>query len=242
MEDEKKDLTTLFAVRTTIGQEKGVANMIFRKLLQRRPMPDIKVILVSDLLRGYVFLEATHQRDVMESISGVRHVKGKIVGQIKVSDIAHIIVPRRITEVLEEGDIVEIVSGVFQNRRARIERMPREGAREEVTVRLTDSDSPIAIKVHGDFLKLVKKGERREEPAAAVVTEPVAEAVDVFGSGFDEEAEVEEDLFHEVEPIATDAERVLADGGDFDDYDDYEDDEDDDWDKFDDLEEEEDVY
>jgi len=158
METESPKITTLFAVRTTIGQEKSVANMIFGRLRLRDPVPDIKAILTADQLRGYVFIEAIQQNDVQESISGIRHVKGKIVGSIKLTDLAHVIVPRKVTEILEESDVVEIVSGIFQNRRAVIERMPREGAKEEVVVRLTDSDSPISIKVHGDYLKLLEKG------------------------------------------------------------------------------------
>ncbi|HMF31710.1 MAG TPA: transcription elongation factor Spt5 [Candidatus Lokiarchaeia archaeon] len=170
LEEEKQKLTTIFAVRTTIGQEKSVANMIFGRLRLRDPVPDIKAVLTADQFRGYVFIEAIQQNDVQESISGIRHVKGKIVGSIKLIDLANVIAPRKVTEILEEGDIVEIVSGIFQNRRAIIERMPREGAKEEVVVRLTDSDSPISIKVHGDYLKLIEKG----QPGAPGVPAPVA--------------------------------------------------------------------
>ncbi|MHA1730360.1 MAG: transcription elongation factor Spt5 [Promethearchaeota archaeon] len=233
MSEEKKDLTTLFAVRTTISQEKSVANMIFSKLRMRNPIPDIKVILVSEQLRGYVFIEATHQRDVMEAISGVRHVKGKIVGQIKLEDISHVIVPRKVTEILEEGDVVEIVSGLFQNQRARIERMPREGAREEVLVRLIESESPISIKVHGDFLKLVEKGTK--QPVVVIPQVKEGEVVDIFGEGFEEEEEEAEAQLEVSEQASVVAESVGED-----DWTEYEDeDEEDDWTKFDDLEDEE---
>ncbi len=177
MLEEQPQVTTLFAVRTTIGQEKSVANMIFGRLRLRDPVPDIKAVLVAEQLRGYVFIEAIQQNDVQESISGIRHVKGKIVGSIKLTDLAHVITPRKVTEILEAGDIVEISSGIFQNRRAVIERMPREGAKEDVVVRLMDSDSPISIKVHGDYLKLLEKGKAlaptAEAPATALSQAPV---------------------------------------------------------------------
>ncbi|OLS14060.1 MAG: transcription antitermination protein NusG [Promethearchaeota archaeon CR_4] len=171
MLEEPPQVTTLFAVRTTIGQEKSVANMIFGRLRLRDPVPDIKAILVAEQLRGYVFIEAIQQNDVQESISGIRHVKGKIVGSIKLTDLAHVITPRKVTEILEESDIVEISSGIFQNRRAVIERMPREGAKEDVVVRLMDSDSPISIKVHGDYLKLLEKGKALARTGAEVPVE-----------------------------------------------------------------------
>ncbi len=175
MLEEQPQVTTLFAVRTTIGQEKSVANMIFGRLRLRDPVPDIKAVLVAEQLRGYVFIEAIQQNDVQESISGIRHVKGKIVGSIKLTDLAHVITPRKVTEILEAGDIVEISSGIFQNRRAVIERMPREGAKEDVVVRLMDSDSPISIKVHGDYLKLLEKG-KALAPTAEMPTQVTSQA------------------------------------------------------------------
>ncbi len=160
---DKEIKTTIFAVRTTIGQEKSVLQNIFNRLRVLNPFPDLKALLIAEELRGYVFIEAIHQRDVMISIAGLRHIKGKIVGSIALESISHVISPRKVTEILEEGDTVEIISGVFQNQRAQVIRMPKEGAREEVNLRLLNSDSAISIKIHGDFLKLVQKGEKHTE-------------------------------------------------------------------------------
>ena len=99
----------------------------------------------------------------MIAIAGLLHIKGKIVGSTSLNSVSHVISPRKVTEILEEGDTVEIISGVFQSQRAQVIRMPKEGAREEVNLRLLDSDSAISIKIHGDFLKLVQKGEKHTE-------------------------------------------------------------------------------
>ena len=160
---DKEIKTTIFAVRTTIGQEKSVLQNIFNRLRVLNPFPDLKALLIAEELRGYVFIEAIHQRDVMITIAGLRHIKGKIVGSISLESISHVISPRKVTEILEEGDTVEIISGVFQNQKAQVIRMPKEGAREEVNLRLLNSDSAISIKIHGDFLKLVQKGEKHTE-------------------------------------------------------------------------------
>jgi transcription elongation factor Spt5 len=160
---QKSTKTTIFAVRTTIGQEKGVLNLLFNRLRVMNPFPDIKVMMISEQLRGYVFVEAIHQREIQALATGIPHVKGKVVGSIKLESISHVISPRRVTEVLEEGDEVEIISGLFQGQRATVVRMPREGAKEEVTLRLLQSDSAISIKIHGDFLKLTRKGEKHKD-------------------------------------------------------------------------------
>ena len=163
MPNEIGSKTTIFAVRTTIGQEKSVLQNIFNRLRVLNPFPNLKCLMIAEELRGYVFIEAVHQRDVMITISGLRHVKGKIVGSISLESISHVISPRKVTEILEEGDTVEIVSGIFAGQKAQVIRMPKEGAKEEVTLRLLDSDSAISIKIHGDFLKLVEKGEKHQE-------------------------------------------------------------------------------
>ena len=156
--------TTIFAVRTTIGQEKSVLTNMFNRLRVLNPFPDLKSFLIAEELRGYVFVEAIHQRDVMIAISGLRHVKGKIVGSISLASIDHVLSPRKVSEILEEGDIVEIVSGIFSGQKAQVIRMPRDtSTSQDVTLRLIDSDSAISIKIHGDFLKLIEKGEKHRE-------------------------------------------------------------------------------
>lgn len=210
--------TTIFAVRTTIGQEKSVLNILFNKLRVMNPFPDLKAMMISDQLRGYIFIEAIHQREVMATIAGVPHIKGKVVGSIKLESIAHVIQPRRVTEVLEEGDEVEIVSGIFASQHARVIRMPKEGAREEVTLRLLGSDSDISIKIHGDFLKLVAKGEKRKEKYEFTQVEPgvtpvVSETASLQPTS--ESDNVVEDLASKVVIDTVSAEGTKAGGFDF---------------------------
>nr|MDO8112797.1 transcription elongation factor Spt5 [Candidatus Sigynarchaeota archaeon] len=163
LEDIKRTMQ-VFAVKTSIAHEKGVADMIFSKLAQRNPRPDIKSILVIDQLRGYVFLEAAHQREVMLSISEIRHVKGK-VGQIKLEELDHFLKPEPLTETLEIGDKVEIIAGLFAGEKAFVSRI--DESKDEVTLSLVGSDNPIPIKVHADYLKVIEKGVGPVVPAAA---------------------------------------------------------------------------
>ena len=119
-EEGEEDLTTLFAVRTTINQERNILRQIFYRFRILESIPDIKAMLVSPLLPGYIFIEATQKRDVQIAIQGIPHIKGRIVGQIKLEEIKHVLVPRSVTEFLEEGDTVEIISGVFESSLAKV--------------------------------------------------------------------------------------------------------------------------
>lgn len=146
----------VFAVKVSIAHEKSVAEMIDSKLPTRDPRPDVKSILVLDQLRGYIFVEAPHQRDVMLACSDIRHVKGKALGQIKLEELDHFLKPEPLTDTLMVGDKVEIIAGLFAGEKAYVSRI--DEAKEEVTLSLVGSDNPIPIKVHADYLKVIESG------------------------------------------------------------------------------------
>lgn len=56
-----EDLTTLFAVRTTINQESNILRQIFFRFKILDVIPDIRAMLVSPLLPGYIFIEAAQR-------------------------------------------------------------------------------------------------------------------------------------------------------------------------------------
>ncbi|MFW9987996.1 MAG: transcription elongation factor Spt5 [Candidatus Odinarchaeota archaeon] len=162
--EDKEDLTTLFAVRTTINQESNILRQIFYRFKILDVIPDIRAMLVSPLLPGYIFFEAPQKRDVQIAVQGIPHIKGRIVQNIKLIELKHVLLPRSVTEYLEEGDTVEIISGVFEGSRALVMRMPHDtSSSEEVVVRLLQEETPITIKIHGDYLKLVEKKKPIEE-------------------------------------------------------------------------------
>lgn len=225
--EEIEDLTTLFAVRTTINQESNILKQIFYRFRILDTIPDIKAMLVSPLLPGYIFIEASQKRDVQIAIQGIPHIKGRIVGQIKLTEIKHVLIPRSVTEFLEEGDKVEIISGVFEGSRALVMRMPHDtSSSEDVVVRLLQEETPITIKIHGDYLKLVEKKKRlEEEPIPEIkVRSPEEIATDLDQMiTFDDEVDFEEEI----------TEDYRGDKFEEEEEEEEEDDADDEWAKFD---------
>lgn len=59
--EDLEDLTTLFAVRTTINQESNILRQIFFRFKILDVIPDIRAMLVSPLLPGYIFIEAAQR-------------------------------------------------------------------------------------------------------------------------------------------------------------------------------------
>ncbi len=156
--DSKK--TSIFALRTTISQEKSVATLI-EKRVEGNPEANIKAVLAPEALNGYVFIEAPSQREVNMIITGIPHVRGKVVGKIEIDELNEFLIPKPSTEGINKGDIVEIIGGPFKSERAKVTRIDPD--KEEVVLELIESAYPIPVKVHADYVKLVEKGEGEGE-------------------------------------------------------------------------------
>ena len=151
--NEKVTNTSIYAVRTTAGQEKNVANMIsIRVETQKLP---IKAILVPDTVKGYIFMEAPGPHFVEEAIAGIKHVKSRVPGMVDFSEVLKYIVIKPVIEELGEGDLIEIIGGPFKGMRAKITRVDR--TKGEVTLELLEATFTLPITVHADYVKLVEK-------------------------------------------------------------------------------------
>ena len=151
----KRRSTSIYTIRTTIGQEKSVAELIANRV--KIHALAIQSILVPETLRGYIFIETSKRGAIDEAISGISHVRGS-VGKTNINELSHFLTPKPVVEGLEEGDIVEITGGPFKGTRAKVTRVDK--VKEEVTVELLDSPAPIPIRVHGDYVR--KVGDRIE--------------------------------------------------------------------------------
>jgi transcriptional antiterminator NusG len=140
----------LFAVKTTGGQEKMVAEFIANRISTRKL--SVYSILVLDNMKGYVFLETDNAQVVSEAVSGLKHVKGLVPGMIKFQDIEKFLISKPIISELKVDDIVEIVAGPFKGMRAKINRI--ELARSEVTVILLDAPYQLPVTIDASYLKL----------------------------------------------------------------------------------------
>ncbi|RLG94497.1 transcription elongation factor Spt5 [Candidatus Bathyarchaeota archaeon] len=150
--------TMIFAIRTTVGQERNVSNLIAgRAEVNKIP---IKAILVPEILKGYIFIEAEGPHIVEKAISGIRHVRSRVPGMVSLSEIEKYIIIKPIIEELDIDDIVEVTGGPFKGMRAKITDIDR--AKEEVTIELLEASFTLPITVHADYLKLVKKSKESE--------------------------------------------------------------------------------
>lgn len=146
----------IFAVKTTGGQERNVANYVSTRIKVRKKQ--VFSILVLEALKGYILVEAANANVVGESTSGFRHVKSQIAGVIQFGDVEKFLVTKSVIAELGIGDTVEIIAGPFKGMKAKINRIER--ARSEVTVVLLDAPYQLPVTVDADFLKMVGKASK----------------------------------------------------------------------------------
>ena len=158
MSEENKISTAVFAVRTTAGQEKNVANVIEAKA-KMGEIP-ITAVLVPELLKGYVFIEADGPHSVEKAITGVRHVRSRVPGVVTFPEVERYIVIKPVIEELDTNDLVEVIGGPFKGMRAKITRVDK--AKEDVTLELLEATFTLPITVHADYVKLVGKSKKEE--------------------------------------------------------------------------------
>lgn len=140
-----------FAIRTTGGQERVVANLLQTRVSTKKV--GIRSIMVLDSFKGYIIVEAPDSNVAYEALSGIRHVRGQIRGDLPFKDIEGYLVKKPVVSELSVEDTVEVIAGPFKSMKAKITRVDYE--KQEATVVLLDSPYQIPVTVDANYLKKV---------------------------------------------------------------------------------------
>jgi len=157
--EKEKFSSMIFAVRTTAGQEKNVARLIATRV-KAGEVP-IKAVLVPEILKGYVFIEADGPHFVDKVIAGIKHVRSRVPGTVSFSEVERYIIVKPVIEEVDIGDVVEVMAGPFKGMRAKITRVDR--TKEDVTLELLEATFTLPITVHADYVKPVEKAKEEEK-------------------------------------------------------------------------------
>ena len=157
--EKEKFSSMIFAVRTTAGQEKNVARLIATRV-KAGELP-IKAVLVPEILKGYVFIEADGPHFVDKVIAGIKHVRSRVPGTVGFPEVERYIIVKPVIEEVDIGDVVEVMAGPFKGMRAKITRVDR--TKEDVTLELLEATFTLPITVHADYVKPVEKAKEEEK-------------------------------------------------------------------------------
>ncbi|HEX6561995.1 MAG TPA: transcription elongation factor Spt5 [Nitrososphaera sp.] len=140
-----------FAIRTTGGQERMVADMLYTKVTAKKI--GIRSVLVLDSFKGYIIVEAPDANVAYEGLAGIRHVRGQIRGDLPFKDIEGYLIKKPTVTELNIDDTVEVIAGPFKGMKAKITRVDYE--KQEATVVLLDSPYQIPVTVDANYLKKI---------------------------------------------------------------------------------------
>ncbi len=156
---EAESQSRIFAVRTTIGQERTVADMLTNRA--EKESFEVYTILVPHDIRGYIMVEALDKSEIEKSLKGVSHARGILEGMIDAPEIEKFYEPKPMVTKVESGDIVELTSGPFKGEKARVVRIDIK--KEEITVEFFEATVPIPVTVKGDSIKVIRRESSDED-------------------------------------------------------------------------------
>jgi transcriptional antiterminator NusG len=149
--DKPASDSKFFAIRTTGGQERMVADMLYTKVVAKKI--GVRSVMVLDSFKGYIIVEAPDSNVAYEALAGIRHVRGQIRGDLPFKDIEGYLVKKPTVTELSIDDTVEVIAGPFKGMKAKITRVDYE--KQEATVVLLDSPYQIPVTVDANYLKKV---------------------------------------------------------------------------------------
>ncbi len=170
-DDEPVFLRAIYAIKTSIGHEKTVADGIAFKA--KREKVEVFSILSPAPMRGYVYLEGVNPDRLADLVKGVKRARGMVrargtteasASAIPIDEITHFLEPKPLVAGIVEGNIVEITQGPFKGEKARVIQI--DEAKEEITVELIEAMISIPITVRGDAVRVLEKEEDREDEDA----------------------------------------------------------------------------
>jgi len=166
---------SIYAVKATAGQERVVAELIYREVVRHRKEieaegGEIHCVLYTTGLKGYVLVEANGPgviEDVAREVPKTRGLllkeKGNLdsAGIIDIKDLEKTLKPTPIVSEVNRGDLVELISGPFKSEKARVAKVDKD--KNEITVELIEAAVPIPVIVRGDDIKILKREDSENE-------------------------------------------------------------------------------
>ncbi|MCS6769596.1 MAG: transcription elongation factor Spt5 [Candidatus Caldarchaeum sp.] len=133
--------------------ERRVENFVpLFKLVEKVPVASV---LILPALKGYVFVETSHREVVSEALQNIRNVKARPPMPVKLETIAPHLVEKPLIDVIETGQVVEIVAGPLKGITGKIIRV--EKAKREVTLELREAAFQLPISISIDAVRPVSK-------------------------------------------------------------------------------------
>lgn len=145
----------IFPVRTTVGQEQLVVDILGNKIHAEEL--NIYSIGVIPGLKGYILIEADNEVTVRRGITGTPHIKGSgiVRGAVDINELNSLLEAKPLMQSIQVGQNVELVAGPFKGEKARVLRVNE--TKEEVTVELMEAAVKIPVTIKAEHIRIIKE-------------------------------------------------------------------------------------
>ena len=138
----------VFTLKTSFGKEEEVAEALQVRSKTHRGIKVGKVISTPKL-RGYIFVEAMDENELIHLTDGLRHARG-VIGEASPDEIRKFLMPDTPAEELKEGDLVDVTKGDLKGEVGRIKRI---GPGDDVALELVNALVPLTVNVKMEQLR-----------------------------------------------------------------------------------------
>jgi transcriptional antiterminator NusG len=144
----------IFPVRTTVGQEQLVVDILSSKIVKEEL--NIYSIAVVPGLKGYILIEADNEVTLRRGITDTPHIKGSgiVKGAVNIDELSGLLESKPLMKSIQEGQKVEIISGPFKGEKAKVTRVNQ--SKEEVTVELLEAAVKIPVTIKAENIKVIQ--------------------------------------------------------------------------------------
>jgi len=162
-----EDKPKIYAVKATAGQERVVAELLYREAVNKKDAIEaeggkVYSVLYTTGLKGYVLVEANSPGVVEDLAREVPKTRGLLLkekgnlesaGIIPIEDLENTLTPRKIATEVNRGDLIELIAGPFKGEKAKVARIDED--KNEITVELIEAAVPIPVVVSGEDIKIL---------------------------------------------------------------------------------------
>lgn len=145
----------IFTVRTTVGQESMVADILSIKIKKE----DLNIYSVSVIpgLKGYILIEADNEMTVRRGIANTSHVKGKgiVGGEVKLEELSSLLESKPLMKSIKPGQKVELIAGPLKGEKAKVIRV--NDTKEEVTVELVEAAVKMPVTISAEHIRILSE-------------------------------------------------------------------------------------
>ena len=147
--------------KVSIGKERKFL-FLLNEILKKREDHGIYGALVSDDVKGYIFLEVRNMTSLIDSMRGLPNFKGAIKNQIKFEDIEKYFTKEIIVNNVNKGDIVKVIAGPFKGDNAKVIRVV-SGKKNEIIIESLNTQISIPITIDSNEVRVIEQNIGDEE-------------------------------------------------------------------------------